>query len=131
MAVKVGRCLWLSMAGNVFRRRDGELMRVIAELDRHHILIEQLAQRDTDIISRLDDVDDGIVDGQFENNLRVGPVKFAEQRLDQRRGCKPWQVQPHEPGGLAAQIADLADRFLHLLHGGPETLQKSGACFGE
>jgi hypothetical protein len=90
MLQEICRRLGATMPGDIFRRSHRNLPQVRPERHGDHVVFQELAKADADVETRLNDIGDGVVDGEIERDLRIGLVEAAERRLDvpYRQRCR-------------------------------------------
>ncbi len=124
MLQEIRRRFGATMPGDIFRRSHRYLPQIRPERYGDHVVFEELAKADTDIETRLDDIDDGIVDGEVERDLRIGLVEAPERRLDEGGGRKSRRMQTHRAARRVAEVPEVLDRRFHLRHCRPNALDQ-------
>ena len=121
------------MAGDVFRRCDGNLAHVAAKFHTDHILFQNLTQGESDVEAARNQVDDCVVHQDIELDVRIGGMESGEDRRNIDPEGMPQATDSHDPGRPIPEMPDIGKRRIEFGKSGPDAEQQAlpGFCQGD
>ena len=119
------------VAGDVFRRCDGNLAHVAAKSHTHHVLFQDLTQSESNIEAAGNQVDDCVVHQDIELDVRIGRVESGEDRRNIGPEGMPQATDPHDPGRPIPEMPDIGKRRIEFGKSRPDTQQQPLPGFRE
>ena len=121
---EVMRMLGRATLGEIVRRGDGDRTQVRTEFDGDHVLLDDLADADSDVVAAGHDIHNLIVQRDVEHDIGVGIMKGAQERPQEKVRRRTEAVNANDAGRARAQLACLSNRRTKFLDRRPDPLEQ-------